>query len=86
MTEKDVEIVRALLQLSLIHIFQSMTRIILIGNTSREAMENSEQTKETIPPCSLTMGIATFLSAKSIYLTAWGEEKMCIRARFPDVS
>lgn len=54
---------------------QSMTRIILIGNTSREEMENSEQTKETIPPCSLTMGIATLLSAKSIYLTAWGEEK-----------
>lgn len=52
-----------------------MTRIILIGNTSREEMENSEQTKETIPPCSLTMGIATLLSAKSIYLTAWGEEK-----------
>ena len=54
---------------------QSMTRIILIGNTSRGEMENSEQTKETIPPCSLTMGIATLLSAKSIYLTAWGEEK-----------
>ena len=54
---------------------QSMTRIILIGNTSREEMENSEQTKENIPPCSLTMGIATLLSAKSIYLTAWGEEK-----------
>ena len=54
---------------------QSVTRIILIGNTSREEMENSEQTKETIPPCSLTMGIATLLSAKSIYLTAWGEEK-----------
>ena len=54
---------------------QSMTRLILIGNTSREEMENSEQTKETLPPCSLTMGIATLLSAKAIYLTAWGEEK-----------
>ena len=54
---------------------QSMTRIILIGNTSREEMENSEQTKETIPPCSLTMGIATLLSAKKVYLTAWGDEK-----------
>ena len=54
---------------------QSATRLILIGNTSREEMEASEQTKETIPPCSLTMGIATLLSAKSIYLTAWGEEK-----------
>ena len=54
---------------------QSITRLILIGNTSHEEMENSEQTKETLPPCSLTMGIATLLSAKAIYLTAWGEEK-----------
>ena len=54
---------------------QSTTRLILIGNTSREEMEASEKTKESIPPCSLTMGIATLLSAKAIYLTAWGEEK-----------
>ena len=54
---------------------QSVTRLILIGNTSREEMENSGKTKESVPPCSLTMGIATLLSAKSIYLTAWGEEK-----------
>ena len=54
---------------------QSVTRLILIGNTSREEMENSGKTKETVPPCSLTMGIATLLSAKAIYLTAWGEEK-----------
>ena len=54
---------------------QSATRLILIGNTSREEMEISEKTKESIPPCSLTMGIATLLTAKAIYLTAWGEEK-----------
>ena len=54
---------------------QSVTRLILIGNTSREEMENSGKTKESVPPCSLTMGIATLLSAKTIYLTAWGEEK-----------
>ena len=54
---------------------QSITRLILIGNTSREEMENSFGTKEQIPPCSLTMGIATLLSAKSVYLTAWGDEK-----------
>ena len=40
---------------------QSATRLILIGNTSREEMEISEKTKESIPPCSLTMGIATLL-------------------------
>ena len=54
---------------------QSVTRLILIGNTSREEMENSGKIKESVPPCSLTMGIATLLSAKAIYLTAWGEEK-----------
>ena len=54
---------------------QSVTRLILIGNTSREEMENSEKTKEAIPPCSLTMGVGTLLSAKTVYLTAWGEEK-----------
>ena len=54
---------------------QSITRLILIGNTSREEMENSYGTKEQVPPCSLTMGIATLLSAKNVYLTAWGDEK-----------
>ena len=54
---------------------QSVTRLILIGNTSREEMENSGKTKESVPPCSLTMGLATLLSAKAIYLTVWGEEK-----------
>ena len=54
---------------------QSITRLILIGNTSREEMENSFGTNEQVPPCSLTMGIATLLSTKSVYLTAWGDEK-----------
>ena len=54
---------------------QSITRLILIGNTAREEMENSLNTKEQVPPCSLTMGIGTLLSAKSIFLTAWGDEK-----------
>lgn len=60
---------------------QSMTRLILIGNTSREEMENSGKTKEPVPPCSLTMGISTLLSAKTVYLTAWGEEKAEIMQR-----
>ena len=54
---------------------QSITRLILIGNTSREEMENSFGTKEQVPPCSLTMGISTLLSAKAVFLTAWGDEK-----------
>ena len=54
---------------------QSLTRIILIGNMSREEMENSFKTKEQVPPCSLTMGVGTLLTAKTIFLTAWGDEK-----------
>lgn len=54
---------------------QSATRLILIGNTSREEMENSFGTKDQIPPCTLTMGIATLLSAKTVWLTAWGDGK-----------
>ncbi len=54
---------------------QSITRLILIGNTAREEMENSLNTKEQVPPCSLTMGIGTLLAAKSVFLTAWGDEK-----------
>lgn len=54
---------------------QSVTRILLMGNTPKEEMENSFGTKEQVPPCSLTMGISTLLSAKTIFLTAWGEEK-----------
>ena len=30
---------------------------------------------ESVPPCSITMGIATILKAKKIFLVAWGEEK-----------
>lgn len=54
---------------------QSLTRIILIGNMSREEMENSFKTKEQVPPCSLTMGVGTLLTAKTVFLTAWGDEK-----------
>lgn len=65
---------------------QSVTRLILIGNTSREEMENSGKTKESVPPCSLTMGISTLLSAKAIYLTAWGEEKANIMQKVVESS
>ena len=54
---------------------QSLTRLILIGNMSREEMENSFKTKEQVPPCSLTMGVGTLLTAKTVFLTAWGDEK-----------
>ncbi|HBN47337.1 MAG TPA: glucosamine-6-phosphate deaminase [Prevotella sp.] len=53
----------------------SSSRIILIDNLTREEMSMSQSTNETVPPCSVTMGISTILKARKIYLTAWGEEK-----------
>ena len=53
----------------------STSRLILIDSTSREEMKMSFGSQETVPPCSITMGIQTILSAKKIFLTAWGDEK-----------
>ena len=36
---------------------------------------------ESTPVSSITMGVATILSAKKVYLLAWGEEKAKMRAR-----
>lgn len=51
------------------------SRLILIDSTSREEMTNSFSSQEPVPPCSITMGIHTILSARKVYLTAWGDEK-----------
>ncbi len=53
----------------------STSRLILIDATSREEMTMSFGSQEPVPPCSITMGIQTILSARKIFLTAWGEEK-----------
>lgn len=53
----------------------STSRIILIDQTSRDEMTNSFGTQEQVPPCSITMGIHTLLSAHKLFITAWGEEK-----------
>ena len=53
----------------------STSRLILIDETAREEMKMSFGSQETVPPCSITMGIETILSARKIFLTAWGEEK-----------
>lgn len=53
----------------------STSRLILIDATSREEIALSFGSKETIPPCSITMGVETILSARKILITAWGEEK-----------
>ena len=52
----------------------SMTRLILIDSTSRaEASHNIGV--DNLPPCSITMGIGTILSARKVYVMAWGENK-----------
>ena len=53
----------------------SASRLILIDETAREEMKMSFGSQETVPPCSITMGVSTILSARRIFLTAWGEEK-----------
>ena len=50
------------------------TRLILIDSTSRaEAVHNLGV--DNLPPCSITMGVKTIMSARKVYLLAWGEEK-----------
>ena len=53
----------------------SASRLILIDQTARDEMSNSFGTLDQVPPCSITMGIHTLLSAHKVFLTAWGEEK-----------
>ena len=53
----------------------SASRLILIDETSREEMKTSFGSQESVPPCSITMGVSTILAARKTYLTAWGEEK-----------
>ena len=53
----------------------STSRLILIEQTTREEMSMSLGTGEQVPPCSITIGMATILAAKRIFLTAWGEGK-----------
>ena len=53
----------------------SSSRLMLIDATSREESTLSFGTNEPVPPCAITMGVQTILSARKIFLTAWGEEK-----------
>ena len=56
----------------------SNTRLILTDATSREEMTMSFGSQEPVPPCTITMGVATILKARKIFLTAWGDEKASI--------
>ena len=52
----------------------SATRLILIDATSRAEAVHSLGV-DNLPPCSITMGVKTIMSARRVYLLAWGEEK-----------
>lgn len=55
----------------------SRTRLMLAGETSRSESAHNLGVS-TLPKCCISMGIATILEARCIYLMAWGEEKASI--------
>ena len=58
----------------------STTRLVLLDATSvGEAGHNLGI--DSVPPCAITMGVATILGAKKIYQLAWGEDKAGIVRR-----
>jgi glucosamine-6-phosphate deaminase len=50
-------------------------RLILLDSDSRNEASKMFGSIESTPVSSITMGVATILSAKKVYLLAWGEEK-----------
>lgn len=53
----------------------STTRLILLDSDSRNEASKTFGSIENTPISSITMGVATILAAKKVYLMAWGEEK-----------
>ncbi|MDR0895185.1 MAG: glucosamine-6-phosphate deaminase [Prevotellaceae bacterium] len=53
----------------------STTRLILLDNASRNEASKMFGSMESTPVSSITMGVSTILSAKKVYLMAWGENK-----------
>ena len=53
----------------------STTRLILLDNASRNEASKIFGSIDSTPISSITMGVATILAAKKVYLMAWGEEK-----------
>ena len=53
----------------------STTRLILLDNDSRNEASKMFGSIESTPISSITMGVSTILTAKKIYLMAWGEDK-----------
>ncbi|MDO4163199.1 MAG: glucosamine-6-phosphate deaminase [Bacteroides sp.] len=53
----------------------STTRLILLDSDSRNDASKLFGNIENTPISSITMGVSTILSARKVYLMAWGEEK-----------
>ncbi|MBQ9287602.1 MAG: glucosamine-6-phosphate deaminase [Bacteroidaceae bacterium] len=52
----------------------STTRLILMDPISRQECARNLGV-DTVPPCAISMGVGTILSARKVYLMAWGEDK-----------
>lgn len=58
----------------------SSTRLILMNPVSRQECARNLGV-DSVPPCAITMGISTILSARKVYLMAWGDVKADIVAQ-----
>ena len=57
------------------------TRLVALGNESRQAVSSIFYGIDNVPRKAITMGLGTILKAKRIILMAWGEEKAHIVQR-----
>ena len=53
----------------------SVARLVLTDDITRNEMNMSFVSQEPVPPCSVTLGLSNILKAKKIFVTAWGDEK-----------
>lgn len=54
------------------------TRLVALGNESRQAVSSIFYGIDNVPRKAITMGLETILKAKRIILMAWGEEKATV--------
>ena len=54
------------------------TRLVALGNESRQAVSSIFYGIDNVPRKAITMGLGTILKAKRIILMAWGEEKATV--------
>ena len=54
------------------------TRLVVLNNSSLSAISEGFRSDEEVPSKAITMGIDTIMNAKSIIMTAWGEDKAAV--------